>query len=43
MRVSTDKQGIPDGKYPPTSPQGSQRDGVWEPKVYDTRQYVSRE
>ena len=37
VRVSTDKQGIPDGKYPPTLRlKVPQRDGVWEPKVYDT-------
>ena len=37
VRVSTDKQGIPDGKYPPTLRlKVPQRDGVWEPKVFDT-------
>ena len=37
VRVSNDKQGIPDGKYPPTLRlKVPQRDGVWEPKVFDT-------
>jgi len=37
VRVSTDKEGIPDGKYPPTLRlKVPQRDGVWEPKVFDT-------
>ena len=37
VRLSTDKQGIPDGKYPPTLRlKVPQRDGVWEPKVFDT-------
>ena len=37
IRVSTDKNtGLPDGKYPPTIRlKVPQRDGVWEPKVYD--------
>lgn len=38
VRVSTDKNtGVADGKYPPTLRlKVPQRDGVWEPKVYDT-------
>ena len=38
VRVSTDKNtGVPDGKYPSTLRlKVPQRDGVWEPKVYDT-------
>ena len=37
VRLSTDKQGIPDGKYPPTLRlKVPQRDSVWEPKVFDT-------